>query len=356
MEVEIELKLITQALAGPIIVEKLLPQLDVTVAQSEVELSNSYFDTFNRDFRKNDMGLRIRGCQHHYEQTLKTAGQGVSGLQQRPEYNISLGIHQHKAPETPELGLFPANVWPDNFDMPSVQKALICQFSTHFIRTQFLLTWKDKTQVELVWDRGQVLASGRSVAINEMELELKVGNVAILFDLAKQIAALMPVTVGLLSKAARGYRLMDEAKSDYMPKPVKSPVAICSQNDIQHGDIHVLSSYLAKTLKNWQNMSLLIPNQQNKWAQWGAELNNNLALLEKIMQQLNTKLQDSLLQHSIVAVHEIQSRLDTLQVEIAQQSTQVQKVAAEEGLLALISDKRCIELQLGIMQWLSKDL
>jgi inorganic triphosphatase YgiF len=354
MEIEIELKLSTQALAGPIIIEKLLPQLDVTVEQSEVELSNSYFDTLNRDFRKNDMGLRIRGCQHHYEQTLKAAGKGVAGLQQRPEYNISLGIHQQSAPEKPDLSLFPADVWPSRLNLPQVQKNLICQFSTQFIRSVFLLTWSDRTQVELVWDRGQVLASGRSEAINEIELELKYGSVNILFSLGQQIAELMPVTIGLLSKAARGYGLMDETKSEHSQKQPKHLTLICSENDIKQGDIMVLSAYLAKTLRQWQKMSMVLPNSQEAKIQRGHELKYYLSLLEKIMQQLNAKLQDPPLQHTILSLHEILLSLEELQYEVVDNITHAQQIVVEQGLFALVSDKKCIKVQLQIMQWLSK--
>jgi inorganic triphosphatase YgiF len=354
MEVEIELKLSTRALAGPIIIEKLLPQLDAAIEQSEVELSNSYFDTLNRDFRKNDMGLRIRGCQHHYEQTLKTAGKGVAGLQQRPEYNISLGLHQHSVPEKPDLSLFPADVWPSFFNLPEVQKTLICQFSTQFIRSVFLLTWSDRTQVELVWDRGQVLASGRSDAINEIELELKHGSVDILFSLGQQIAELMPVTIGLLSKAARGYRLMDETKSEFSQKQPKPLTLICNENDIKQGDKIVLSAYLAKTLRQWQKMSMVLPNSQEANIQWVHDLKCYLSLLEKIMQQLSAKQPDQPLQHTIVSLHEILLSLEELQHEGVDNLTNEQHIAVEQGLLALVSDKKCIKVQLQIMQWLSK--
>lgn len=354
MEVEIELKLSTQALAGPIIIEKLLPQLNVTIEQSEVELSNSYFDTLNRDFRKIDMGLRIRGCQHHYEQTLKTAGKGVAGLQQRPEYNVSLGIHQHSTPEKPDLSLFPADVWPSRFNLPQIQKNLICQFSTQFIRSVFLLTWSDRTQVELVWDRGQVLASGRSDAINEIELELKNGSVDILFNLGQQIAELMPVTIGLLSKAARGYRLMDETKSELSQKQLKPSIFIGSENDIKQGDKIELSAYLAKTLRQWQKMSLVLPNSHEANIQWGHELKYYLSLLEKIMQQLSANQPNSALQHIILSLHEILLSLEELQYEVVDNLTKAQQIAVEQGLRALVSDKKCIKVQLEIMQWLSK--
>lgn len=354
MEVEIELKLSTQGQAGPIIVEKLLPQLDVMVEQSEFELSNSYFDTVNRDFRKNDMGLRIRGCQHEYEQTLKTAGKGVAGLQQRPEYNVSLGLHVKKAPQVPNLTLFPQQVWPTTFDLMALQSALFCQFSTQFTRSQFLLTWPDKTQVELVWDRGQVSASGRSSDINEIELELKSGSIDILFSLAKQIAGLMPVTVGLLSKAARGYRLIDKETSASDQKLSKLTTVKLTESDIQQSDVKGLTRYLAKTLKQWQNMSLAFPKEYPAVIQWGQELSALLILVEKIIEQLNQMQSHFVLQQSLHALPDLQRRLMPLQEGgVADGLSSAQQEQAKQGLFALVSDKDVINLQLELMQWLS---
>ncbi|MGO2345735.1 MAG: CYTH domain-containing protein, partial [Providencia sp.] len=46
------------------------------------KLTNIYFDTKERQLRQWDMGLRIRGYDGHYEMTIKTAGQAISGLHQ----------------------------------------------------------------------------------------------------------------------------------------------------------------------------------------------------------------------------------------------------------------------------------
>jgi triphosphatase len=354
MDVEIELKLCTQVQAGPIIVEKLLPKLNIKVEQSEVNLSNSYFDTTHRDLRKNDMGLRIRGCQNQYEQTIKTAGKGVSGLQQRPEYNVTLGLHHQGGPEKPELRLFPAEIWPSDFDLTAVQNNLICQFSTHFTRSQFLLTWQDGTQVELVWDRGDVIASDLTSPINEIELELKKGDITILFELAKHIAKLMPITIGLVSKAARGYRLRDALESGRRKNLDKIASLPCTESDILQADVKALSSYLAKVLKQWQSINLPQPSTNEASSVFGYELTTLLDLLEKIVQQLKVKQQSSKLEIIGRCLHKLQQRVASLQQRlVSNELDKVHQLKIGQVLLDLVSDEATITLQLDIMQWLT---
>jgi inorganic triphosphatase YgiF len=63
--------------------------------------------------------------------------------------------------------------------------------------------------VEIVLDRGRVLAGGQSEPVCELELELKSGDPAALFALAREIDAIVPLRLGVLSKSERGYRLRE---------------------------------------------------------------------------------------------------------------------------------------------------
>ncbi|KXI29605.1 CYTH domain-containing protein [Paraglaciecola hydrolytica] len=251
MEYEIELKLTTTVQAGEFIENSLLPKLAAKVEQQELELSNSYFDTSERDFRLNGMGLRIRGCQHEYEQTIKTAGKGVAGLQQRPEYNVDLG-KLPKAPETPDLSLFPAEVWPVGFDHQGAQTQLQCLFVTQFKRSVYLLNFNPQSQIELVWDRGEVRANDKCDEINEIELELKAGNISEIFNVARQLATIMPLKIGLLSKAARGYRLLNGGGQ--ADKTLPEPLNLLTEEQVKHSSRAQLHSLVAKRLSRWQKL------------------------------------------------------------------------------------------------------
>lgn len=212
-DIEIELKLLVPEDAGEIIQQSLLPILDGTIEQSEVELSNDYFDSPERILRKNDIGFRIRGCNGVFEQTLKTAGKIIGGLHQRPEFNVSL------TQPVAALSRFDKKVWPKTIDPNLLQKQLSVIFSTRFTRQIYLITFADDSVVELVWDKGEVLSNRKREQICEIELELKRGSVEKLFTIAKEIVGLMAVKMGNDSKAARGYALCDGANNKLRSLP-----------------------------------------------------------------------------------------------------------------------------------------
>jgi len=209
MEYEIELKLLTNEQAGEVIETKLLPQLDANIIQETQILINHYFDTRNRTLRQHNIGLRIRGNSNTFEQTLKTAGKSIGGLHQRPEYNISLDESKKQRVDIPDLKLFPSSAWPKTIDVDDLQTKIETLFTTHFERKTYLLEFSCGDIVELVWDKGEVKSGNKSVPICEIELELKKGSTAALFNIAKHIVSLLPTTIGSVSKAALGYNLCD---------------------------------------------------------------------------------------------------------------------------------------------------
>jgi triphosphatase len=209
MEYEIELKLLTNEKAGEAIETKLLPQLDASITQETQILTNHYFDTPDRTLRQHDIGLRIRGNNQKFEQTLKTAGKSIGGLHQRPEYNIQLDESKHQNIDVPDIRLFPVSAWPKTVDVDDLQTKIETLFSTHFERRIYVLEFSDGDIVELVWDQGEVTSGNKSVPICEIELELKKGSTRSVFNLAKCIVSVMPTSIGIDSKAARGYNLLD---------------------------------------------------------------------------------------------------------------------------------------------------
>ena len=348
MEYEIELKLTTTGQVGELIESYLLPNIAARVEKQELELSNSYFDTSQRDFRQNGMGLRIRGSQHEYEQTIKTAGNGVAGLAQRPEYNVALGKGLSSPPTIPDLSLFPAEIWPVNFNLLDAQAQLHCLFETHFSRTVYLLSYDQHSQIELVWDRGLIKANDKQEDINEVELELKQGSVNQLFVLARQITAFMPLKIGLLSKAARGYRLL---KANSKPdKSALQPMVDVSESIDTLAQLPILHDYLAKHLNRWQqliNQFETTPNEQNlsylvvAWQQ--------LCLLLNKCCKINTQ------QNSLQLKTDSQQFNDAwLLLLNSKEEAKMPTEAQYSRALELLTGKKAILLQLAIMQYLSQ--
>ncbi|MCA8908024.1 MAG: CHAD domain-containing protein [Rhodospirillaceae bacterium] len=65
--------------------------------------------------------------------------------------------------------------------------------------------------IEAALDQGTIEAGGTSQPISEIELELKRGDPAALFTIARALVAAAPLRVETLSKAARGWSLADDA-------------------------------------------------------------------------------------------------------------------------------------------------
>jgi triphosphatase len=207
MTTEIELKYLIPANHNDndLVVDKitaLLNAQNITFTLDKKQLSNSYFDNNDLALRKMDIGLRIRGVDQAYEQTIKTAGKVVGCLHQRPEYNVALeGNHL-------DLSLFPEHIWPEHIDVLILQKSMQVIFNTNFFRQTWLIT-QESSVIELALDRGEISIDSNvdTLAINELEIELVSGDEQALFTLAEQLMTVVQMKPGKLSKAARGYAL-----------------------------------------------------------------------------------------------------------------------------------------------------
>ncbi|NRA54964.1 MAG: CYTH domain-containing protein [Gammaproteobacteria bacterium] len=204
MENEIEIKLIVSKNIEESFNE-LYKNQGVKVVSQHHDLANIYFDTDDKLLRQWDMGLRIRVNGGHIEQTIKTAGQVIGGLHQRPEYNIDLDN------TFPKLSLFPSLIWPNNCNLPELQKSIKPLFSTDFLRRSSMLIYPDGSIVDLVYDVGTITSDDKNVEICEVELELVKGKPQLLFNLAHKLAELNPLRFGTVSKAARGYQLANSS-------------------------------------------------------------------------------------------------------------------------------------------------
>ena len=203
---EIEIKFVTRDNALPAFVEKVLPafeQAGFSISREpEMRLQNDYYDTADHLFQQEKMGVRVRGNNGRFEQTMKTHGKVSGGLHERAEYNVALDGAE------PDLRLFPGDVWPEGWQIEQVNDNLQRQFSTHFVRTAFDVEW-DGACVEVVIDEGEASTGKNSSPIHEIELELKQGEVSHLFTLAKLITENTPVRLSDVSKAAQGYQLLN---------------------------------------------------------------------------------------------------------------------------------------------------
>jgi triphosphatase len=98
------------------------------------------------------------------------------------------------------------------------------------VRRKVFQVHSGESEVEISIDQGQVEAGRKSSPLCEVELELKQGQPADLFKLAKTLAQEVPVQLAVSSKADRGYALLTAHKA----RAIKAaPIALHPKADVQ---------------------------------------------------------------------------------------------------------------------------
>ncbi|MCE9680828.1 CYTH domain-containing protein [Halomonas alkalisoli] len=168
-------------------------------------LANTYFDTPRGELEAARMALRLRRYDDTWVQTLKTSGEVGGGLSRRGEWEwpVAGGALNEGALDRQGLAALPpmAELGTD------VLERLEARFTTDFERRLWLLDHAGAT-IEVALDQGEIRAAGRVVPIRELELELKTGDPAALWDLALALAETIPLRPADASKAARGGALL----------------------------------------------------------------------------------------------------------------------------------------------------
>lgn len=179
-------------------------------------LLNCYYDTPDFSLAKAKVALRIRRDGEQIIQTLKTKGSSVAGLSERNEWDWYL--------QSDALALehLTDACWPASLSACDKHQ-LQGIFHTDFTRQSVELEWTHNevlTRVEVALDQGLVRTDSAEDVLCELELELREGEPSALLQLALELAdsiALMPSDI---SKAERGYRLLDPASYSLYDQPV----------------------------------------------------------------------------------------------------------------------------------------
>ncbi len=167
---------------------------------TRMTLTNTYYDTPEGALEAARVALRIRRTPQRTLQTLKTAGRGSGGLSSRGEWEWPIDGTLDLA------GL--ADLPPMQALGAAVLAALEPRFTTDFERECWLVE-RGAARIEVALDRGGIRAGERHAAIDELELELKAGTPAALWQLAGEFADEVPLRPANASKAARGAMLRE---------------------------------------------------------------------------------------------------------------------------------------------------
>ena len=175
-------------------------------------LFTAYYDTPDARLKKDGVALRLRREGNRWIQTVKSGGPASGGLHRRAEHEVEVAAQLPSFPAMADAGI--GDLVADD----AVRDGLGVAFLTEFTRTTALLKPSANLLIEVALDQGFIAAEGRREPLSEIELELKAGDPAALFDVALTIAAGIPVRLDDRSKAERGYALAANARA----APVKA--------------------------------------------------------------------------------------------------------------------------------------
>jgi triphosphatase len=165
---------------------------------TRVQLRSVYYDTPDWTLRRGGVSLRVRLKDGVFIQTVKR--QSTLGLFDRDEWECEIGG------EMPDHSAW-AGTPIDSILSAKRIHSLRPMFTTNVRRTARFVR-EGTSRVEVSLDQGELVAGELREPIEEVELELKRGNVACLFSIARRLAVDALLRLSFESKAEHGYRLI----------------------------------------------------------------------------------------------------------------------------------------------------
>jgi triphosphatase len=167
-----------------------------------------YFDTDEQKLRKRGLMLRVRREGRRYRQTIKATAH--NGDFERDEWEAEIAGNEPDLNEANGTALEPLLT-------KKLRRGLKPVFETRVRRTVYPLV-DNAHAIALTVDQGTIDTGTRSQSLCEIELELKRGSAADLFDVARELTQKLPARLAVKSKSERGYEILD----DEQKQPVKA--------------------------------------------------------------------------------------------------------------------------------------
>lgn len=216
-EIELQLEVPEQAL--PRLTRSPLLRATRDWRQRLANLVSVYYDTDKQQLRKHGLTLRVRRIGRRYVQTVKLESGASSALMDRSEWECEIAGAQPNLSLARDTGLEPI--------LSKKLKAKLKPLFETRVRRRAYPIQSGGSEIELTIDKGTVTAGRQSAPICEIELELKHGDAAELFKVARRLAEQVPIQFSVTSKPERGYALLAGMK----PMAVGSgpaPTSFCS--------------------------------------------------------------------------------------------------------------------------------
>lgn len=189
-----------------------LPLLRGAKARRE-RLVSTYFDTPDFAVLRAGFGLRVRRVGRRRIVTLKSAGAASAGLHTRREIERPFVARRSLYDQIPDAR-FRARIG------ESVGALLEPLFVTDIQRSSWEIRL-GRARLEVALDEGSICAGERCVPLREIEIELKRGGPAALFEFVRTLLDAVPLSPENRSKAERGYRLAGHPATP--PRKARTP-------------------------------------------------------------------------------------------------------------------------------------
>ena len=185
----------------------------------------TYFDTPDDVLNRRGLSLRVRRSGEKRVQTLKWQAEESPGIS-RSEWEWPIDREEpdlHLVENTPIADRLPLSLAPD------LEPVIV----TDVVRTTQTLHLEKGTTVEAAFDHGSIVVGDAREPIRELELDLQSGEIGPLLRLALDLHASVPFTLGVESKATRGYHIRSgiapqarKAAAPYLERNITADAAI----------------------------------------------------------------------------------------------------------------------------------
>jgi triphosphatase len=182
----------------PAAADQLIERLALASEGEELILKTVYYDTAAADLRSQGVTLRVRDDGGRRIQTVK---QTTASAIRRGEWEQEI---EGPAPDLEAVKDSPLAKALGRLNGAPLKPAF--EVTVERARRELAV---DGGVVEVALDRGAVSAEGYGTPICELELELKSGEAVLLFDLARSLSEHARLDLSFVTKAERGYALMD---------------------------------------------------------------------------------------------------------------------------------------------------
>ena len=243
---------------------------------TQERLISTYYDTPDAALRQRGLTLRVRDQGGHFLQTVKEGDLASGDFLSRGEWEDAVA-ESRPDPDAAQSGpRLPEGATAD----------LRPFFVTEVTRTIFTVEPLPGTAIEAAADEGEIRAvdKDRVEPISEVELELKNGDAAALYDLAAQLLEVAPLRIETRSKSERGYRLAE--CGDAAPPAVHAePVILDPDMTVAAALQKIGRSCLAQLLRNEPAVLSAQPEGVHQMRVAVRRLRSAISSLKKILPQ-----------------------------------------------------------------------